>query len=103
MADTPTSDAQRLAATRLRTLADTTETPESLGRFLYRYVMTEGVAKGQLSDDGRTVTIPFEVTVTLPAAGATGSGDTARKVVTKNCWTAFGAELLCFQQSYEET
>ncbi len=68
-----------------------TETPESMGRALYRHLLTNAAAQGQLSADGSQIDMQVAARLTVP----TSSDPTERKVRVQLCISAFGYDVAC--------
>lgn len=78
-----------------------TETPESIGRFLYRWILTDGVGKGELSADGKSITIPISITVEVPPLASAATHKSKITGSSKFCISSFGYDLVCIKYVIE--
>ncbi len=77
-----------------------TETPESMGRALYRHLLANAATQGQISADGGTIEMQVNAKVSAPIPS--DGGVTERKVTVKLCISAFGYEIACIGSTIDD-
>jgi len=95
-----TTDHNRAALNaRFTRISAATETPESMGRALHRWLLSEGVSKGEISADGKTITIPLSIPLGVPPPASPSE----RKTSFGYCLSSFGYDFICIKAQVEET
>ena len=88
MTSTVSPDVIKTLSKTLGTALDATETPESMGRALYRHLLTNAATQGQVSADGGSIDMRVSARLTVPSPSE-------RTVRVQLCISAFGYDIAC--------